>query len=101
MIKGCLALGVIESTHQFPRFYTESHRALQSSAFKPDYPTQRTRRSTPPRNSPKMTNHSVADTSPLSNYVDPAIRIGSYSCKRCTLYPHDTLTYASREHEVS
>ena len=46
-----------------PRFYTESHRALQSSASKPVYPTPRTRRSTPPRNSPKTTNHSVADTS--------------------------------------
>src|SRR5438105_11882449 len=84
-----------------PRFYTESHRALQSSASKPDYPTPRTRRFTPPRNSPKTSNHSVTKTSPLSSSVDPAIRIDLYSCKRCTLYPHNTITYVLREHEVS
>ncbi len=84
-----------------PSFYTESHRALQSSASKPDYPIPRTRRSKPPRNSPKTSNHSVADTSPMSKTVDPTIRIDSYSCKRCTLYPHDAITHVSREHAVS
>src|SRR6266540_1507500 len=62
MTKGLFGPGGDTIDPPVPRFYTESHRAPQSSASKPDYPTQRTRRSTPPRNSPKTSNQCVADT---------------------------------------
>src|SRR6266540_3926772 len=62
MTKGLFGPGGDTIDPPVPRFYTESHRALQPSASKPDYPTSWTRRSTPPRNSPKTSNQSVADT---------------------------------------
>src|SRR6266498_1064931 len=48
IIRGCLALGVIQSNPPVLKFYAEAHRVQQPSVFKPDYPTQRTRRFTPP-----------------------------------------------------
>src|SRR6266508_6440560 len=98
---GCLVLGVIQSTRQFPDFILKATEHFSLRLPSRIYPTPRTRRSTPPRNSPKTSNHSVTKTLPLSNSLDPAIRIDLYSCKRCTLYPRDTITHVSREREVS
>src|SRR6266540_4686219 len=88
MTKGLFGPGGDTIDPPVPKFYTESHRALQPSASKPDYPTQWTRRSTPPRNSPKTSNHSVADTSPCPNSVDPAIRIDFILLQEVYIFTH-------------